>query len=79
MEQEHEEKIAEIMADMDCPKDFKCHKSQFTDLSKARGMGIKEFAQCLDSSAGCDFSFAFGNIYMCKCPLRVYLANTLEI
>ncbi len=79
MEQEHEETIAEIMAGMECPKDFKCYKSQFANLGEAKSMGIKGFIQCLNVPVECDFSFSFGNIYMCKCPLRVYLANTLEM
>ncbi|MCK4752133.1 MAG: hypothetical protein KAS75_01710 [Planctomycetes bacterium] len=79
MEKEQEEKIAEIMADMQCSESFKCYKSQPADTCKTANMGIGGFARCLEGQTGCEFSLSFGSIYLCKCPLRVYLTNTLDV
>ena len=80
MEQEHKEQMEKIMADMDCPKDFECYKSEFEKLCKAKDNGMYEYANCLESdSSTCSFKFSFGNDTLCHCPVRVYVVNNLNI
>jgi len=74
--QEHKTEIEDIISGMACPKDFKCYKSGFEDLSKAKVFQDGELIECLDDSSSlCKFSFGFGSGYYCKCPLRKYIAK----
>lgn len=41
MEQDYKKEIEEIIGQIQCPKDFKCYKSGFQVLCKARDMGIE--------------------------------------
>ena len=75
MEQRHKEAIEAIMAEMECPKGFRCYKSEFTKLCKAQKL-IDECANCLEENPqNCKFSLRFGSGHVCRCPLRVYAAN----
>ncbi len=77
--QEHRAQIEEIISGMECPKDLKCYKSDFENLSKIRIFRDGELVECLnESSWSCNFSFHFGNIYFCSCPLRKYIAKNFN-
>jgi len=74
--QEHRTQIEEIISGMECPKDFKCYKSGFEDLCKAKIFLDGEMVECLGETAQlCKSSFHFGFGYICKCPLRRYIAK----
>ena len=76
--QEHKTQIEEIISGMECPKDFKCYKSGFEDLSKIEIFRDGELVECLEKhSQLCKFSFNFKYGYFCKCPLRRYIAKNL--
>jgi len=76
---ELEKGIAEIVGELQCPKDFKCYRSGFKNLCKAKDLGMNTFLQCLEESPrNCPFAFDFGSTYFCKCPLRVYIAKKLK-
>ena len=75
---EERQKIDELMARMQCPKDFECADSGFERLCKARDFGLDSFLECLeDSPSRCTFALSFGRSYLCQCPLRVYLSKAL--
>lgn len=76
----HKEKIEQITADMNCPKDFECYKSGFDNLCKAKDNGIDGYAACLedDINCNCGFRIRFGHGVLCHCPLRVYVAKNIE-
>ena len=81
MEKELKRQIEKIIGAMECPKDFKCCESDFANVCKAKDIGIESFLECLEENPQmqmCKFSFPFGNAYFCKCPLRVYIAETLK-
>ena len=79
MGEEERKKIDEIINGLKCPKDFACAQSGFERLCKARDLGLESFLDCLEEKpAGCNFALAFGNGYLCQCPLRVYLAKKLK-
>jgi hypothetical protein len=79
MKKEVRKKIEEMLAGMDCPKDFKCTQSGFERLCKARDFGIESYLVCLEENPSeCPFAFAFGFNHMCQCPLRVYIAKKLK-
>ncbi len=78
MDQEHTEQIEKIMADMDCPNDFQCHKIGFEELCKAKDNNMDGYAKCLEKrSHKCQFGVPFGGGMFCRCPLRVYIARNL--
>ena len=77
--EKHKKEIEKIIGGMKCPRDFKCYKSGFKDLSKARDIGVEGYVECLeDNQAACIFSVPFGHTFLCKCPLRIYIAKELE-
>ena len=77
--EKHKKEIEKIIARFKYPKDFKCYKSGFENLGKARGIGIEGYVECLEKNPeDCVFSLSFGYSFLCKCPLRVYIAKNLK-
>lgn len=79
MEEAHRKKIEEIVGQMQCPKGFKCAESGFTNLCRARDIGLETYLECFEQEPSeCKFSVPFGDSYFCHCPLRVYIARNLR-
>jgi len=73
--QEHADRLQELMAGLECPKEFICHKSGFTRLCKVRKAGASGFLECLEEDARtCQFSLPYGDPPACLCPVRAYVA-----
>ena len=78
-EQEHDSKIQEIMRDMQCPTDCECYKSEFENLSRAAIVGNAKLVLCLEEKAKtCNYGLSYGYSYICKCPLRNYIAKNFN-
>ncbi len=72
-------KIEEIMAGMQCPKDFQCARSGLERLCKAKDFGLENYLECLEETPqACAFALPFGDGHFCQCPLRVYLCKKLK-
>jgi hypothetical protein len=79
MKDEDRKKIEEILAGLQCPKNFKCADGGFERLCKARDIGLKNYLDCLEGNpSACSFALSFGYGYLCCCPLRVYLSKELK-
>jgi hypothetical protein len=79
MEKISKGEIEKIIAGLKCPKDFICYTSGFKKLCRAKDIGIESFLECLERNPlSCQFSFAFGFMHLCKCPLRVYFYKKLN-
>ena len=79
MEHKEKKEIEDIVGGIECPKDFKCYKSGFQKLCRAKDIGIESFLECLEKDPKkCKFSLSFGLIHLCQCPLRVYIAKKLK-
>jgi hypothetical protein len=79
MDQEYEKELEEIVNGMKCPRDFKCYKSGFDALCKARYFGLDSFLLCEEEdSTACKFTFRLGRTFYCQCPLRKYIAKRLK-
>ncbi|MBW2174042.1 MAG: hypothetical protein JRF64_05250 [Deltaproteobacteria bacterium] len=79
MEQNLEKELQEIIGSITCSKDFKCYKSGFEVLCKARDVGLETFLECLEENPQeCPFSKLLAAWYICKCPLRIYIAKELK-
>ena len=75
----NKKKIEEIVGGITCPKDFVCYKSGFENLCKAENIWMEFLFKCLeDDPRECVFSEGYDHVYYCKCPLRVYIAQTLK-
>jgi hypothetical protein len=48
MKEEEKKKIEQLMGEIQCPKDFKCVKDNFTCLCKVREFGSDEHLECLE-------------------------------
>jgi hypothetical protein len=71
--------IQEIMRQVECKRDFQCYMSGFKDLCKIEDIGIPDSVRCLSKAPeNCKYSFAFGDSYFCKCPLRIYIAKNFK-
>lgn len=70
--------IESIITVIECPKDFICYYSGFNNICNAKDIGIESFVECLEKKKECKFSFRFALIYLCKCPVRVYIAKKLK-
>jgi hypothetical protein len=78
MREEDREKIIEILGQMQCPRDFRCAESGFECLCSAKDFGLESYLECLERDPwSCKFALSFGGAYLCRCPLRVYLAKEL--
>jgi hypothetical protein len=79
LEEAHKKRIEEIINGMNCPKDFLCYKSSFTNLCQAKDIGIESFVECFEKlSRKCSFALPFAKIHLCQCPLRVFLVKELK-
>ncbi len=79
MKDEDRKTIEEIMAGMNCPKNFKCAENGFEHLCRAKDLRIESYLECLeDKPSMCSFAISFGSSHFCECPLRVYLAKELK-
>jgi hypothetical protein len=78
--QEQLQEIEKIARCMTCSKDFICYKSGFDKLGKARDFGMEEYIDCLEENPEeCEFSLPFGEGYLCKCAVRIYIAKNLKM
>jgi hypothetical protein len=79
MKDDDRKKIEEILAGMNCPKNFKCADGGFERLCKAEDKGLDNYLVCLEGNpSACSFALSFGFRYFCCCPLRVYLSKELK-
>ncbi|MDD5063202.1 MAG: hypothetical protein PHQ35_00380 [Phycisphaerae bacterium] len=75
--QEQKQETGKIINDL---KDFISYKSGSENLCKARYFGLEEYIDCLEENAKkCEFSLPFGEGYLCKCTLRIYIAKNLKM
>ncbi len=79
MEEDDKRKIEEIIGGMQCPSNFKCCQSGLGKICKVKDIGLKDYLDCLEENPlKCTFALPFGQAYLCRCPLRIYLAKELK-
>ena len=77
--QEHKHQIDKIMNEMDCQKDFECHKSSFENIGKTWLITGDHLVECPEGNKQkCSYALPFGHMLLCKCPLRNYVAQNLK-
>ncbi|MHC4271407.1 MAG: hypothetical protein ACYST2_03745 [Planctomycetota bacterium] len=76
---ERNPELNEIIADVDCAKDFECCKSDFVNLCRIKINERDSFIECLEeSSDSCTFSLPCVEKRYCLCPVRIHIARTLK-
>lgn len=79
MEQSYRQIIEEMADSTACRKEFKCCSNEFTNVCRAKDIGIKSFLVCLEGEPRkCNFAMSFGDVYFCQCPVRVYIGKKLK-
>jgi hypothetical protein len=77
--QENKKQIEEIIKEMNCPKDFQCYKSNFENLIDVGIVSDAKMIECIEECAKtCEFGHSFGLGFICKCPLRNYIARNFH-
>ncbi len=77
--EQQKREIEKLITLMKCDKDFQCCRTGFTNLCKARYIGMDSRTECLEENPQkCGFSLALGYKSFCQCSLRVYIAKNLE-
>lgn len=77
--EDFESQIKEAMDVTDCPKDFECYRNGFEKMCKVKLFGAKSLFTCHDENPqNCRMSLSYGNIFFCKCPLRILVAKKLN-
>lgn len=77
--EDQECEIKAIMAEMKCPKGFRCYESEFEDLAPVEAFPRNDIVECRRADpVSCPMSFTFGiDMAICTCPLRRYVALEL--
>ena len=82
---EKNQKLKELMAKMECKKDFECYKCGFENLCNGKLAGgqivtcERATSNCSEEKRqNCDFSLSFGDGFVCRCPIRIYAAKILK-
>ena len=79
MQAEVSKKMEEIMAGIQCPKDFKCVKENFDHLCQVRKSGNDEHLECLEINPSlCPFAVPFTYRHICICQMRMYIIQKLN-
>ncbi|MFC1490326.1 hypothetical protein ACFL6K_03860 [Candidatus Latescibacterota bacterium] len=71
--------LDELKCETECPQNLKCLDSGFENLCKCRDIGVEDFLECLEPKETlCDFKMAFGNGYICKCKIRLFIKKNYQ-
>jgi hypothetical protein len=78
MEQEYAQRMEELLKD--CPKDRKVSKTEFGIPCKTKDVGLGSFFECLEKNPyTCRSHLRFGDLSLCKCPIRISIAKELKM
>ena len=74
------ERIKQIMQKMKCSKNFKCYKSNFDNVCKVKATEHGDYFEIQEEKPLhiCEYAIHFGFKHYCHCPLRIFVARTLE-
>lgn len=79
MQPEHMKKIEELMGAMKCAKGFTCAQNGFAELCRVKVTEWHNYLVCLDKKYDCPFYLTIDRDAVCSCPLRMYIANKIDL
>ena len=79
MDESQKKRLEEIMAGVECKKDFECCNFGFENADKADAKELLSYVTCAeDKEPQCEFKLPTGNNVLCSCPVRVHIAKSLK-
>ena len=79
MEEDQKKHIEEVLGGMRCPKDSPCYSAGFELVCRSKDAKIEGYFDCLaENPRECSFSTSVSQDRLCRCPLRIYLAENLK-
>ena len=70
--------IKAIMDQAGCIDGFPCFKSRFKVLCHAEPYGDGKLLECKEENPlGCPRAYSYGDIFLCKCNVRNYIASNM--
>jgi hypothetical protein len=71
---EHKNLIEDMMAGIECSKQFECHSNEFESLPEIRIDSGGSLIKCLDERMNiCEFAISFGKGRFCTCQIREFI------
>jgi hypothetical protein len=78
IKQEDAQRMEELLKD--CPKGIKIGKPELGIPCKTKEMGLESFFECLEKNPyTCRSHLRFGDLYLCRCPVRIAIAKELKM
>lgn len=68
------EHVEIIIKTMKCERGFECVNNGFQNLCRVKNFSGGDFPECREAF-DCQYKLHYGFIYLCKCPLRIYMAK----
>ena len=74
------EEIKDLANKLNFGFECSCFKPDYSFVGSVKTRGDGQFLECLEqNSVSCNFSLPDEGIYYCLCPIRIYIANELNI
>ena len=72
-------KLNQLKEQIACKKKYRCLVDIAREPQAAKYHALSDLMECLDDqSSACKFSTAFGESFMCRCPLRKFAAINFD-
>ena len=71
-------KIASIREKMACSRGFECLSSGFDNLFRENNFTGGDCPEC-KATDDCQFKSDIGCLYLCRCPLRMYVFSLIKV
>lgn len=71
-------RIAAIKEKMVCPRGFECLSNSFENLFRANNFTGGDCPEC-KGMGDCQFKSDLGFLYLCKCPLMMYVFSLIKM
>jgi len=75
---EIEGEITAIKENMECSRGFECLRNGFQNLCRESNFSGGDYPECKEK-ADCLFKSDYGFLYLCRCPLRMYMFSRIKI
>lgn len=78
--EEFEQDILKRIKECGCTKAVNCLDADFENLAPVKKIPASDLLECFsDKAKDCKFALPFGETHFCRCPVRAYLFNELDM
>ena len=79
MQQDAAKQVQPLIEELMRLRGYRSHTANADALCKAEDIGLETFLICMETNpCECDFSVSFGDVFFCKCRLRLSIAKGLK-